>query len=235
MNYQGGKSRLARRFAPVLAPYLPGRRWVEPFVGGFNLLPAVDVDRRASPYCADSHPGLVTLLRAVRDGWDPPCEVSEQRYADLRRAGDWRDPETAFAAFGCSFGAKQWGGYARNAKGDNYAERARKSLLRKRPAMQGVEFAVADYRGAPVDERSIVYADPPYAGTLGYGVDFDHDEFYAWCEACAALGAVVVVSEFTRPDRPGWRELWRHERRIQIDSRLDNARKVELLLRVASE
>ena len=147
MQYLGGKQRLAKLFAPVLdeALALGSGRLIEPFVGGFNILPSLAYARSA--LCADIHPGLIALYQALQSKvYVPPENLSEDRYQQLRLSSNWDDPNTAFAAFGCSFGGKEWGGYARNAKGDNYALRARKSLLKKAKSMQGVEFLHTNYR-----------------------------------------------------------------------------------------
>ena len=37
---------------------------------------------------------------------------------------------TGFVGFGCSFGGKWFGGYARNAGGTNYAAQSKRSLLK---------------------------------------------------------------------------------------------------------
>lgn len=70
---------------------------------------------------------LISLYRALGDGWDPPANVDEalyQRMLDRFRSGrdrdplvgdlDPDDPLTAFVGFFCSFSGKWWGGYARN-------------------------------------------------------------------------------------------------------------------------
>lgn len=63
-----------------------------------------------------------------------------------------------------------------------------------------------DYRDIRVPPGSVVYCDPPYAGTSGYGVKFCHEDFYSWLHAIARHGARVYVSEYTAP--PGFSEIW---------------------------
>lgn len=43
---------------------------------------------------------------------------------------------------------------------------------------------------------SVVYCDPPYIGTEGYGVEFDHEAFYQWLRTAERP---VYVSEYSMP------------------------------------
>lgn len=231
MHYLGGKYRLAPKFVHILAVYLVGRgTFVEPFTGGFNLVPALrrlripDIPARA--VCGELHPGLVSLYRGLQAGtFDPPHTLTEETYHGLRQACDWDDPLTAFAAFACSFGGKEWGGFARNADGRNYAAVGARFLRRKAAHMAGVKFSCVDYRDVPILPGDVVYADPPYVNTAQYKVGpFDHREFYEWCEATARAGASVFVSEFTIPDRPGWVPAWSVDRYVAIEGKTQSGK-----------
>jgi site-specific DNA-adenine methylase len=220
MNYPGGKSKLARKFAPILEAELTLRDGIliEPFTGGFNIVPALGPALKYA-VCSDLHPGLISLYEAVAEGWSPPEDLSEEEYQAVRAMQDWSLPLTAFIAFGCSFGAKEWGGYARNARGDNYCARASRSLLKKRASMERAEFLHRDYYcfGADVS-GAVIYADPPYKNTLGYKTGaFDSARFYSWCEARAREDSVVFVSEFSVPERPNWEIVWYEDRAVTMD------------------
>lgn len=54
-----------------------------------------------------------------------------------------------------------------------------------------------DYRGYEYREGDVVYCDPPYAGTEGYGGEFDHDAFWEWARTRTYP---VYVSEYRAPD-----------------------------------
>ena len=54
-----------------------------------------------------------------------------------------------------------------------------------------------DYRELCFDEPGIIYCDPPYKSTEGYGREFDFDGFYSWCEHQANP---VFISEYTMPE-----------------------------------
>lgn len=66
-------------------------------------------------------------------------------------------------------------------------------------------FSAKSYDGLEMPENSLIYCDPPYINTAGYGVEFDHSKFYDWCRAQKEL---VLISEYTMPDDfiPIWRK-----------------------------
>ena len=55
-----------------------------------------------------------------------------------------------------------------------------------------------DYRDLYLPPGSVVYCDPPYAGTRDYGVSFDHRAFYSWCRAVGRRRP-LFVSEYWMP------------------------------------
>ena len=196
MNYLGGKWALRREIAEVINSV--GRPVLEPFCGGLSVTTCV-TQRPLAAY--DACEPLITLYRAVQEGWTPPGELSEERYAELNARRDPSDPLTAFAGFGCSWGGKYFGGFARNGDGRNYAAAAANSLRRKFESLRGVRFGCADYRELEPPPSWTVYCDPPYAGTVGYAAvgAFDHAEFWAVVRRWSRHGT-VLVSEFQAPE-----------------------------------
>lgn len=232
MQYLGGKSRLAKRFAPILEAALATRegRYVEPFVGGFNIAPALRGIRSA--LFADAHPGLIALYNALQQGWDPPEELPEWLYRCIRIAPDWSHPMSAVAAFGCSFGGKEWGGYARAPKHPerSYARHARNSLRRKFPVAFPAAFLCARYWELPPTAPAVYYLDPPYRNTTGYKVGaFDSARFDRWAESLIASGHVAFVSEFEAPAH--WPVVWEFERAMSCSLKQGPV-KVDRLYRV---
>lgn len=64
---------------------------------------------------------------------------------------------------------------------------------------------VAAWLGTPGDLTGcIVYADPPYAGTTGYGSNLSRDEVIAYARDFDALGAMVCISEAEPLTVLGW-------------------------------
>jgi DNA adenine methylase len=63
MQYMGSKNRIAKHLLSVMLPYRkPGQWWVEPFVGGGNMIDKVGGRRIGG----DVNIYLIELLRAVR-------------------------------------------------------------------------------------------------------------------------------------------------------------------------
>lgn len=56
---------------------------------------------------------------------------------------------------------------------------------------------VGDYRNVEILPDSVIYCDPPYKDTWGYGMDFDHEAFYDWCEKQTSL---VLISGYWMPE-----------------------------------
>ena len=54
-----------------------------------------------------------------------------------------------------------------------------------------------DYRALNFERGGIIYCDPPYKSTEGYGREFDFAGFYAWCLHQANP---VYISEYTMPE-----------------------------------
>lgn len=199
MQYLGGKSRLGKKIAAVLNPMLVnGAPYYEPFCGGCSVARWVRADWRL---LADAHPQLIAMWKAVQAGWVPPATVSEDEYAAAKR-GELSPELTAFIGFGCSFGGKWFGGYVRGSNGGNYAGFAHRSILRKAQALNGAHFENADYRAIVPRPRSVVYCDPPYAGTTKYNgtAEFDSAEFWQKMREWSDKGHSVVVSEYAAPD-----------------------------------
>lgn len=63
----------------------------------------------------------------------------------------------------------------------------------------GIQLKVTtgiDYRNIAFERDSVIYCDPPYAGTAGYNRQkFDSGEFWRWAEGLARQGCRVFISE----------------------------------------
>ena len=56
-----------------------------------------------------------------------------------------------------------------------------------------------DYRDVQLPDGCVVYCDPPYAGTDGYGLHksaFDQEAFWNWARKCERL---LFISEYSAP------------------------------------
>ena len=195
MKYMGSKSRIAKHILPIMLDDAENHgftTWVEPFVGGGNMVDKVpDRMRRIG---IDYSPHTIAAMLAIRDMVDNlPDNVSEDEYRALK--GKPADHISSWIRFVCSFGGRFENGYARNKRGCNYALEGKRSALKQSPKIRTVEFVCASYKDyKPVN--SLVYCDPPYQGRTGYKTEsFDHEEFFYWCRETSKNGNLVYVSE----------------------------------------
>ena len=81
MKYMGSKARHAKELLPIiLANRKQGQWYVEPFVGGANMIDKVDGNRIG----ADINEYLIEMWKAVSSGWMPPEHIDEKQYYDIR-------------------------------------------------------------------------------------------------------------------------------------------------------
>lgn len=81
-----------------------------------------------------------------------------------------------------------------------------------------------DYRNYVYQDGDVVYCDPPYAGTNGYGREFDHEAFWQWCRT---RDFPVYVSEYRAPE--DFISIWCKEKRRLFNHRGLSANAVEHL------
>ena len=85
--------------------------------------------------------------------------------------------------------------------------------------LQSLQSSFKDYREVEIKPGSVVYCDPPYKGTDGYGNGFNHEQFYDWCCQQTEL---VLISEYSMPsDR--FTEVWRTKHNSCLSATANNA------------
>lgn len=215
MQYVGGKFRQRRDFVPAILADTPNReRYLEPFVGGGAMLERMAPNFK-SARASDVHEDLILMYQALLAGWEPPEEVNEKEYAELKFA----EPSAlrGFVGFACSFGAKWFGGYARNKTGKSYAGTSKRNLAKMLPLVEHVGFHHTSYDFWKPSAGTVVYADPPYANVgVGYkdSAGFDHPAFWNKMDEWTDRGALVYVSEFSAP--PHWEPIAESVQRLTI-------------------
>ena len=108
-----------------------------------------------------------------------------------------------------------------------HQKRERLSRFDELPIHMPVEFRNLDYRVAADDavEDDVIYADPPYQGTSGYGVAFDNVEFWDWCRQ--PRRALLIISEYSAP--PDFVEIWAKQVTCAMPSNGNVGRPIERL------
>jgi len=197
MQYLGGKSRIAKQLAAVIDQYRePGQLVWDAFCGGLSMSTALSI--KGPVFSSDACLPLISLYTAVQQGWEPPTEVTPDQYRAAKLLPD-TDPFKAFCGFGCSFGGKWFGGYAKGFNGPlTYPQLASRNV---KNGVKGKTFACVDFlKENPCADRGILYLDPPYRGTTAYAGTgrFDHDLFVVKIQEWAQF-TDVFVSEYDLP------------------------------------
>lgn len=208
MQYQGGKAAIGKALAVQMLGQVPNYYpFVDLFCGACGVLEHVPATRLR--IANDINPYMIALWRAVTRGWEPPSKVSRETYAAIKASPEHHPPElVAFVATACSFGGKWWGGYASNAQGHDYAGGGMRGVARAAHRLRGTHWIDGDYRDVPLPPVSVVYADPPYAGTTAYRATspFDVGAFWEHMRLLVSRGLEVFVSEYTAP--ADWVSVW---------------------------
>ncbi len=204
----GSKARIAKHILPII---LKGRKtgqwYVEPFVGGANMIDKVTGNRKG----ADNNEHVIDALCFIRDGELPKnnLEFPESSYdlaAKAAREGALRGCDGGlycYALIAFSFGAKWIGGWARgkDSKGEqrDYVAEQYRANTKQKPLLQGVWFEHSSYDTLEIPDNSIVYCDSPYKGTTGYKDKFDHAPYWDWVRNQVKKGHRVFISEYAAP------------------------------------
>lgn len=205
MKYMGSKNRIAKHILPIMLEHrTENMTWVEPFVGGANMIDKVEGKRIG----ADLNEYLIKALRLIRD--EPtaiPDLITEDDYQQAKDKMEL-DGLTGFIGFAMSFGGKWFGGYRRDVAGTKgcienmktQTRRSKQNAIKQSAKLKGVSFINSEYRSLDIPPNSLIYCDPPYEGTTKYKDDFSHKDFWQWCREKANEGHKVFVSEYNAPE-----------------------------------
>lgn len=198
MQYLGGKSRTRNQIAAYLNDIRkPGQPYWEPFVGAGWVLEKI----KGEPiFASDANQALIFMWQSLQRGWEPPSAVDEDLYKQAKN-GLCTAELTAFIGFACSFSGKWFSGYARGCV--NYARVSKNRSLAKINNMGDIHFFQADFLTCYIPaHQCLIYCDPPYQNTTGYGAvpDFDIGVFWNRVRWLEEHGHTVVVSEYQAPN-----------------------------------
>lgn len=202
MKYMGSKSRYAKYLLPImLAGRKDGQWWVEPFVGGGNMIDKVNGLRLGS----DSDRYVIDALRDIRDNISllpkDSTEFTEHDYSLLRHNDNIFK---GYLGYALSYAGKWLGGWRRGNATDgstrDYVKEAYNNAVKQHPKLQGIRLLCDSYDELDIPSNSIIYCDPPYNNTTKYKGGFDSDKFWYWCRSMSSKGHTVFVSEYNAPD-----------------------------------
>jgi len=205
MRYMGSKRRIAKHILPIiLRERKENQVYVEPFVGGCNMIDKVDGIRIGN----DINKYLIVFWKAIQNGFIPPKHISKEEYYKIKsdKENDWI--MTIWAGICCSYCGKWFGGYMndypegrrlKNGRLPNHQEEAGNSILKQKDKIKDVTFLNLEYNKIDYPDNSLIYCDPPYESTTKYKDDFNHDKFWDWCREMSRKGHTVFISEYNAP------------------------------------
>ncbi len=233
MKYMGSKNRIAKHLLPIMLAEAENNKittWIEPFVGGANMIDKVpDIYKRVG-YDLNDH--VIHALIDIRDNVE---SLPEFFTAEDRVYWKNQNPQSlkSWACIVTSFGADLNGGYAREKGSDEttFCGYGKRNAIKQSPKIQNVQFICDSYENLDFT-NALIYCDPPYQGTTSYKTGaFDHEKFFDWCRQQAKKN-IVFVSEYNAPD--DFIEVWRGEIKTNFASTRKKAthNAVEKLFRV---
>jgi len=205
MKYIGSKNRIAKYLLPILlANRKQNQYYVEPFVGGANIIDKVGGNRIAS----DNNEYLITLYHKLQHGYIPIDFISREDFYKIKQ-NKQQYPKEVVALCGilASYNGnwfRAYGGYSKTKSGKdrNYYKEGVKSLLKQVVNLKSIQFYHSEYDKLQIPQNSIIYCDPPYNNTdkTYSNKKFNYDKFYDWCRMQVKLGHFVYISEYAMPN-----------------------------------
>ena len=152
----GSKNRIAKEILPIMLKERGQRTWVEPFVGGGNMIDKVQGKRIG----ADINHYLIDALIAIRDCvMDLPKnnkEFTEDDYKALRKSDDYK--YKGYAGFAFSYSGKWLGGWCRDGLNKrDYVNESYKNAINQSPLLQGVRLVNESYLDLQIPDNSLIY------------------------------------------------------------------------------
>lgn len=202
----GSKRRISKELLEIiLKNRTSGQYYVEPFVGGGNMIENVTGNRIGS----DFFEPVIKALTFVRDDIkNIPKNNTEFTESDYNNAKNNPNPTNleCYALFSYSFMAKYRGGWARSRNRDIVKESVRNNSIQSN-LIQGVDLRTCSYDALIIPDNSIIYCDPPYENAAGYKTgSFNHKDFWQWCRDKTIEGHEVFISEYNAPS--DFTEVW---------------------------
>jgi len=196
----GSKDRLAHKIVPILLSYKKSNEvFVDMFCGGLGITDKLNGPRIA----VDANRYLIALWQQLQCGWVPPDYVSRESWQHIKnKKSEYPDYFVAWAGFCCSYAGRFFEGFAgiteTKAGIRNYQDEAKRNVLKQRELLANVQFITGDFECVKIPTNGFIYCDPPYAGTKGYGTNFDTELFFDWA-AFMSKKHTVIISEYSAP------------------------------------
>ena len=225
MRYSGSKAKIAKYIIPFIMKELkPGNAYIEPFVGGCNMIDKVDWPWKIGYDINGYVISMWSWIKSTGGSNVFPKHVSEKDYYTMKALAESNSCDKnkypswliGYVGNACSYGSAWFNGYAHynERKKEDHMLEAWNGLTKQLKNFKHFDktyFVNKSYEDAlnyanlytNVDEKPgcVVYCDPPYQNTKGYkDGDFDHDKFWELVRHYSKLGVKIFVSEYNAPD-----------------------------------
>ena len=240
MTFMGSKSKYVQYIVPILQKVINDRGvslYIEPFVGGANIIDKVKCERRIGYDRSDT---LIALLCQARDDFSKVLADGNRELWDKGKSyikdgvmpEDMTLAEIGAMEFFASFSNGGFPrGYAKNMAGRNYFKEARANMEKQAPNLKGIEFYQNNYYNLSGFKGTVIYCDPPYANTKHYGYanqeKMDYTRFWNWAREMSKEN-YVFVSEQIAPD--DFEIIWEMEAK-RTNGKDNNFKAIERLFR----
>lgn len=243
LRWMGGKSKLAPH---ILSQFPTHSCYVEAFCGGAAIL--LRKPRSKAEVINDIDGELINLYRCVKYH---PAELAKQSVGMLhsrwlfdriksQAVGDLTDIQRAARyyainrmAFGGGMASPSFG-YTRSASAGLSASRFERDIVLLSERLDGVfveHLHWADCIARYDSEKTLVYCDPPYFGTAGYGMTFDMEQYARMAELARTMQGRILISV---NDIPAMREVFADFTIEQLAIKYSRGRAVEGVARKES-
>jgi DNA adenine methylase len=234
MRYSGSKAKIAKYIIPFIMKELkPGNAYIEPFVGGCNVMDKVDWDWKIGWDLNNYVISMWCWIKSVNCN-SFPKHISEEDYYKMKElakrgkydANKYPCPLIGYVGNACSYGSAWFNGYAHynKKKNEDHILEAWNGLTKQVANFKNLKntcFCTGSYEDAlnianlytnVGKQGCVVYCDPPYKNTKGYGVEgFCHEKFWDLVRHYSKLGVKIFVSEYEAPD--DFKCVWSMERK----------------------
>jgi DNA adenine methylase len=199
--YQGGKKRLGKEICNIILDIEKKYSdkpltYFEPFCGMLGV--AIHVTKKnpvRDMIMNDYNPDIISMWKAVQEGWKPPKTVSKKFFNELKNS-DKSTAERGFVGFACSYNGNLFHGFRTGI----FLKNSRKTVIDYSEYIQDFIFLNKSYEDySPKD--MLIYCDPPYKNNglvNDFFHNFNHDKFWDIMRKWSKDN-IVIISEYTAP------------------------------------
>lgn len=224
MVYMGSKNKLSKYLKPLIEGFLKqGMIYVEPFVGGANMIDKIEWDHK---FGYDLNKCIIALMRygAYQAKLSYNNNKEFKRLRELYKQGI-ASPKIGFAGLMCQLGKF----YSSYQKDKEKRDQLRRNIEKQfsNPLFFNTEFDYKNYKDLNLKD-AVIYCDPPYPDTTQYNIKekFNYDHFLSKCEEWFNDGNIVLLSGNFVPNH-NWRVLFEKDYTYNM---YDRRREVKELL-----